>query len=441
MASLRGGSKRVADGPSDHASPKRQRTSDALGPEVVQSRNVDDPVAFWALNSQWPPKYCDPSPMERMLARKKSALSAPSSSIPSDQKPREEKSAPYMNPQYELVLNTKDVYLKRSELGIADASKNLCRNLLKHSHSVPKDTIFDDDIFEHVCENLQWKNEARVILDISRLIVPSAETFALRNKSFKYLTESVNEGWNNSVPLTSTRPQPDYSVGFEHGAFTKAQHEKMSPIVGDWADGDQSFFLATYYMYFPFLTCECSAALDVADRQNAHSMTLAVRAIVELFRLVGRESEVHREILAFSISHDEQSVRIYGHYPVIDGKDTKYYRHPIHDFYFTALDGKEKWTAYQFTKNVYDTWVPGHLNKIREAIDQLPSMDFDVPVLSEPTGLSQGLENLARPGVDSARVDEEVDQSQIAGQVGSPDTSVSRPELANKKRRENPTEE
>jgi len=49
-------------------------------------------------------------------------------------------------------------------------------------------------------------------------------------------------------------------------------------------------------MYFPFLTCEvkCSAAaLDVADWQNAHSMTLAVRAVVELFRLVKREKELH----------------------------------------------------------------------------------------------------------------------------------------------------
>src|SRR5262249_18409898 len=115
--------------------------------------------------------------------------------------------------------------------------------------------------------------------------------------------------------------------------------------------GDQSYFMGTYYMYFAFLTCEVkcgAAALDIADRQNAHSMTLATRAIVELFRLVGREMELHREILAFSISHDYRAVRIYGHYPVIEGKDTTYYRHPIHEFSFTALEGKEKWTVYKF---------------------------------------------------------------------------------------------
>lgn len=72
--------------------------------------------------------------------------------------------------------------------------------------------------------------------------------------------------------------------------------------------------MATYYMYFPFLTCEVkygAAALDIADRQNAHSMTLAVRGIVELFRLIKREKELYREILAFSISRslDRENLR------------------------------------------------------------------------------------------------------------------------------------
>jgi hypothetical protein len=33
-------------------------------------------------------------------------------------------------------------------------------------------------------------------------------------------------------------------------------------------------------------------------------MTLVVRGVVELFRLVKREKELRREILAFSVSHD-----------------------------------------------------------------------------------------------------------------------------------------
>jgi hypothetical protein len=84
-------------------------------------------------------------------------------------------------------------------------------------------------------------------------------------------------------------------------------------------------------------------------------MTLAVRGIVELFRLVKRETKLHGEILAFSISHDHQTVRIYGHYPIIDRKKITFYRHPIRTFDFTELDGKEKWTAYKFVINIYRT--------------------------------------------------------------------------------------
>ena len=61
------------------------------------------------------------------------------------------------------------------------------------------------------------------------------------------------------------------------------------PFVSKVVDTFTSIFIATWQIYFPFLTCEvkCGAtAFDIADRQNAHSMTLAVKGTVELFRLV-----------------------------------------------------------------------------------------------------------------------------------------------------------
>lgn len=321
----------------------------------------------------------------------------------------------------------------KSKLDITSESKTLCKSLLEKNQTVPECSLFRDDIFESTCQKIHNRNEARVIQDISRLIVPSAESLAtLGAIHLEDLVESVNEGWNNSIPLTGTRPQPDYSVGFQREAFTDDQHTKLSPFIGEFLAGDLSFFMATYYMYFPFLACEVkcgAAALDVADRQNAHSMTLAARGIVELFRLVKREEEINRQILSFSVSHDHRSVRIYGYYPVIDGKDTKYYRHPIHMFDITTLDGKEKWTAYRFTKNIYDIWMPEHFKRICSAIDQLPTeINFDVPALSESTGLSQNLESLGRSEADSASVlVDEDNQSHEAGQTESPATSFSKP--------------
>ena len=66
-------------------------------------------------------------------------------------------------------------------------------------------------------------------------------------------------------------------------------------------------------MYLPFLTCKIkcrAAALDVANQQNAHSQTVALRGLIELFRLVGQENELHQEISGFSISHSDECVRI-----------------------------------------------------------------------------------------------------------------------------------
>ncbi|RYP05274.1 hypothetical protein DL765_009883 [Monosporascus sp. GIB2] len=288
--------------PSPDPDQKRQRTSRTHAAENTVSEPAvcsgspkqTDPIAFWTKECRWPEERywpektseTDPT-MERLLAREKSwsnlsrkRSNSATSTTRSDQKPREEKSAPYRARGYPLLLQAKGSYMDISELGITDTSEHLVRGLLSGKQSVPKETLFDDDIFVNACRNLGNKNEARIIQDISRLIVPSVELLALRTKDLRHLTESVNEGWHNSMPLSGTRPQPDYSVGFKRDAFTEDQLTKLLPFIGNFIAGDQSLFLATYYMYFPFLTCEVkcgAAALDVADRQNAHSMTLAVR--------------------------------------------------------------------------------------------------------------------------------------------------------------------
>jgi hypothetical protein len=449
---------------------KRSRTSvahSAFGDTFGQSTadgvadNKINPIDYWIEKQRWPKKYFEQdyqtrrdfekdswlekywepeNNMNHLLARKKSSSSLrgkpseASSTGSSDQKPRDVKSAPYQDARYETILATKGSFMGKSELGATATSKSLCRTLLETEQTLPDDSLFRDDLFEETCEMVRNKNEARVVRDISPLIVPSAEILAIRGaKHLKILIESVNEGWNNSIPITKTRPQPDYSVAFRREAFTEDQLKRIEPFVGELTD--TSFFMATYSMYFPFLTCEAkcgAAALDIADRQNVHSMTMAVRGIVELFRLVKREKELHREILAFSISHDHRTVRIYGHYPIIKGNETTFYRHPIRTFDFTELDGKEKWTAYKFTKNVYDIWMPTHLKRICSVIDGLPpDINFEVSEQSElrESGLSQGLEShhlSDQTSHDAASLEEADSQSSRVGSRDvTPDTSLS----------------
>ncbi|KAI9675151.1 MAG: hypothetical protein M1829_003511 [Trizodia sp. TS-e1964] len=365
-------------------------------PTGVLNTSQHSHITHWATENAWPKEFFELEPWNYLLARRKSSpslLRKPTESsmasfvTPSDQRPREDKSIAYNRAAYEYLLGQiAGSYMVKSRLGINDISKRLCRTLLEDGPIIPRDTLFRDDAFEKTCERLEARNETRIVQDISRLLVPSAESLAtLGDMHLEHLVESVNEGWNDSIPATHPRPQPDYAVGFGWNAFNEDELSRIRPILGDLTF--ESYFKATSYMLFPFLTCEVkcgSAGLDIADRQNAHSMTIAVRATVELFKLVNREIELDREFLAFSVSHDHKNVRIYGHYPVMEGSKYTIWRHPIREFSFSDLEGREKWTTYTFTKNVYDKWVPEHFQRIASAISGIPpNLDLRTPPLPE----------------------------------------------------------
>ena len=161
--------------------------------------------------------------LQHLLARTRSSSSLSrknsrsSLQTPSDQLPRETKSAQYRSPDYVVQLEGEGSYMFKSTLGITDASRELCRTLLEEEQSVPQDTLFRDDLFDETCRKIQTRNKAMVIRDIGLLIVPSAQTLATYGAvHLNHLYETTNEGWNSifSFPLHRTRPQPDYSVGF-----------------------------------------------------------------------------------------------------------------------------------------------------------------------------------------------------------------------------------
>lgn len=371
------------------------------------------------------------------FARKKSSASLrrkqSQSTIqtPSDQPSREAKSSQYNSPDYEIKLERKGSYMREYD-DIDDNEDNgknmktLCKILLERDQTVPQDSLFRDDLFRKTCEKVRNRNEAIVVQDITRLIVPSAENLAIYDaKHFNHLYETVNESWTSMAEFEGTLPQPDYSVGFGRSAFTWEQLDKLKPFVGEPGSKLTTYFMATTRMYFPFLTCEVkcgAAALDVADRQNAQSMSVALRAFVILFRSVKREKELDRKILAFSVSHDQRSVRIYGHYPVIEKDKTTFYRYPIREFSFTEQDGREKWTTLKFVKNVYDHHSPKVHKLICSAIDDLPvGINFE---LSQSASFFQSTPQGSLQSNAECILGEEDSQSRFLGaQEVTPSTS------------------
>ena len=100
-----------------------------------------------------------------------------------------------------------------SGLGITDRSITLCQTLLGEEQTVLQGSLSRDDIFEKTCPKLQSRNKARVVQDVTQLIVPSAETLAtLGATHLESLVESVNEDWENSIPITKTGPHPDFAI-------------------------------------------------------------------------------------------------------------------------------------------------------------------------------------------------------------------------------------
>ena len=144
-------------------------------------------------------------------------------------------------------------------------------------------------------------------------------------------------------------------------------------------------------MFFPFLTSEIKCgneALNIADLQNAHGAAVAANAVVELYRLVSRQDELHQKILTFSVSRDHRAVRICGHYDLINGKDTSFYRHPIRNFDITDQEGQDMWTAYKFLMSVYNDFRRIHHERITSAVDQLPDPEvFVVQPLSQQSNI------------------------------------------------------
>jgi hypothetical protein len=112
---------------------------------------------------------------------------------------------------------------------------------------------------------------------------------------------------------------------------------------------------------------------------------------------------------------------------VINRNKTTFYRHPICKFDFTELKGREKWTAYRFTKSVYSIWMPTHLKRICSVINTLPN--FEVLQQSKPgeSGLLQVLEshNLSEPSNQDASSLLEEAESQSSYKDITPETSVS----------------
>ncbi len=243
-------------------------------------------------------------PFQYLFARKKSSSflchknSKFSLQTPSNQLPQKVKSAQYRTVEYEIGLKKKSSYMcKFNDNDISENIKILCKNLLKVTQALSQNSLFHDDLFKKTCEKIWNRNEAMIIWDISSLIVSFAQTLVTYGVThLNHLYECINKDWNSVISFYDICLQPDHSVRFRQSAFTEKQLKKLKSFVSKIEFKALIYFIVITQIYFLFLICKikCSTtALNVADQQNIHSITVVVKALVKLFRFVKCKKELY----------------------------------------------------------------------------------------------------------------------------------------------------
>ncbi|KAL3466135.1 hypothetical protein BJX64DRAFT_284715 [Aspergillus heterothallicus] len=381
--------------PAPELAPDPQLEPEQALPQEVQDRNVEKirrtrdnaRIQHWMANHTWPAipanerfGLIDPSHVPYFVGRSTASIQARAAAAADWEVEEERGRSPegsdgaYNVENCTARLRKYRILMRDRGAGVPRDVRNLCRDLLGKDSEVPRDTVFDLETFPRTCERLLTKDDLGVNRLIGELIVPSAETAIDRGLAdFQHYSVAMSEVWKWILPLEYEgeeelmRPQ------------TGEQIQKMNPY-----SGVRACFRCTASMYFPFLTTEIRTRelLDMADVQNTYSAGLAAGGIVELFRSVEREAELHRQVLAFSISHSHRIVRIYAHYVMFDDGRVTYYGHLAREYNLTPETIGERWACYKFVMALYNDWAPGHHRRLCSAIDNLPN-----PV-AEPGGAS-----------------------------------------------------
>jgi hypothetical protein len=246
-----------------------------------------------------------------------------------------------------------------------------CEKLLSEKVKIPQNTIFDDKSGWNFQQILRRRSEVGLLVDLHPLLMPSVGKQFLEEKEIpehlRHVVDGYNDLWTNAEPICGPRPTPDHARGLDWTFFSQSQYRKLriNP------NGPSPYTMRDD-MWFPYLTAEVKCVLqdlEVAKRQNMHSMCIASRALVSLSQAAGQPEKLHRRILGFSISHDLERLSIYGYYPEINQGKVAYYRWTVAEF---NNIWENRWVCYSFVENLDRKFVPIHVNLLKELLERIP---------------------------------------------------------------------
>ncbi|MCJ1386672.1 hypothetical protein MMC17_009798 [Xylographa soralifera] len=367
-------------------SPVFERVEERPKASESKEKEKDDPISYWAANHTWPNNFAEFRAMPPNDNNKRPRTSDYSQSTkegkpPSYTQARKDGDVPEpYTKAYEKYLFTQGLDMDefKAERLVSPDSKVTCKDLQKITCMNISPTVYSTAETLEVVKHCRNRNEAMVNRDVTPLIVPPIKSLHLKEggNHFEHLTDEVNTQWHESWVLTGPRPKPDLAVGFFSSAFTIAENAKLTNYTSF-----ENLTRPTDELCFPFLMCEVKCGnegLDFADRQNMHSCSVAVKALLKLEQKADQYREVKQfesllgKILVYSISHDQKNARVYGHYALVEGEKWTYYRHHIDNFDI-LYKVTDLLALHNFARNVVTVYAPKLLKRLREAFAALPA--------------------------------------------------------------------
>lgn len=282
---------------------------------------------------------------------------------------------------YQRWIFTKglDMDVLKGEECVSKESKAQCINLQKITLNAIQPSIFPEGSLRKVLNKCQNRNEALVNRDVTPMLVPPIMSLYFGGANhLEHVIDEVNTDWDERCVLAGPQLRPDLAIGLFSSAFTCEEIDKLNNYTA--SDNWTRF---TGEMYFPFLMCEVKCGkegLDVADRQNMHSSSVALRAILRIeqeadkYRPGKRLASLNGQILVFSISHDQKDARLYGHYALLHGDKWTYHRYFINSFNLLLNRNNvlDVLALYNFVQNLFKSHLPIHVQRLKDALAAFP---------------------------------------------------------------------
>ncbi|KOS40532.1 hypothetical protein ACN38_g8618 [Penicillium nordicum] len=115
---------------------------------------------------------------------------------------RDTKSYAYRAVNYVTILETKGCFMRQSSAGPMPEDIALCERLLSHPIQPPTGTLLEDEYVTGFHDALQNRSEARLLVDLHPLIMPSAENQYIQgNQSLKDVIDGYNDPWLKTEPI------------------------------------------------------------------------------------------------------------------------------------------------------------------------------------------------------------------------------------------------